>query len=240
MRSCPLCNARFANFMPLPPSFFEVFHRLRVFYSLEDFETLNVGQYSCPGCQSSDRDRLYALFVQQHLAPLGQQPLRILDIAPAPVLSAFLKQIPGSLYRSADLFSPLADDQVDLQDMSLYPDASFDFIVCSHVLEHVPDDRRAIAELYRVLAKGGVAILMVPILTTATQTDEDPLEASVDERWARFGQDDHIRMYCREDFLERLRGGGFEVRAMNGADFSEGSFRRHGITERSVLYVGQK
>ncbi|WP_416426113.1 class I SAM-dependent methyltransferase [Pseudomonas sp. App30] len=240
MRSCPLCRARFANFMPLPASFFEVFQRLRVFYSLEDFETLNVGQYSCPHCQSSDRDRLYALFVEQHLQRTGQGPLRILDIAPAPVLSAFLKQIPDSVYRSADLFSPLADDKVDLQDMSLYPDATFDFIVCSHVLEHVPDDRRAMAELHRVLAPGGVAILMVPILTTATETDEDPDEASVDERWARFGQDDHVRMYCRADFLARLGDAGFHMQALTHADFSAASFTRHGITERSVLYVGRK
>jgi SAM-dependent methyltransferase len=240
MRSCPLCRARFANFLPLPPSFFDVFHRLRVFYSLEDFETLNVGQYSCPNCQSSDRDRLYALFTEQHLKRAGQGPLRILDIAPAPVLSGFLKQLPNSVYRSADLFSALADDKVDLQDMSLYPDAAFDFIVCSHVLEHVPDDRQAMAELYRVLAPGGVAILMVPILTTATETDEDPAEVSVDERWARFGQDDHVRMYCRDDFLARLGVAGFAMHSLASADFAPGSFTRHGITERSVLYVGRK
>jgi len=67
MRTCSVCSSRFPNFLPLPAKYFEVFHRLKVFYSLEDFETLNVGQYSCPVCQCSDRDRLYELYIARIL-----------------------------------------------------------------------------------------------------------------------------------------------------------------------------
>ncbi|WNW11171.1 methyltransferase domain-containing protein [Pseudomonas sp. DTU_2021_1001937_2_SI_NGA_ILE_001] len=240
MRTCPVCSCRFPNFYPLSRGHLEITNRLGVFYSIEDFETLNLGQYSCPECNASDRDRLYALYAMHHMNHPPGQPLRILDIAPAPVLSAFLRSLPNARYRSADLFSPLADDKVDIMDMNIYADESFDFIVCSHVLEHVRDDARAIAELYRVLAKGGSAILMVPILLTIDTTDEDPDERSEDERWARFGQDDHVRMYAKHDFVARLRHGGFHVEALDTLAFGAGTFREHGITEQSVLYVGRK
>lgn len=240
MRTCPVCSSRFPNFLPLPTKYFEVFHRLRVFYSLEDFETLNVGQYSCPVCQCSDRDRLYALYIAGFLPRPEGRPLRVLDIAPTPILSKLLRGLPYVQYRSADLYSELADDKVDITDMHIYRDGAFDFIVCSHVLEHIPDDAKAISELYRVLASGGRAILMVPILMTIGETDEDPNEKSVDERWARFGQDDHVRMYAKEDFLERLQSGGFAIETFGSASFGRGVFRKHGITDTSVLYIGGK
>lgn len=240
MRTCPVCSNRFPNFYPLARHYLEVAHRLNVSYSADDFETINVAQYSCPECAASDRDRLYALYAMHRLQRPENQVLRILDIAPAPVLSAFLRSLPNARYRSADLFSPLADDVVDIMDMHIYPDESFDFIVCSHVLEHVRDDAPAIAELYRVLAKGGSAILMVPILLTATETDEDPDEQSEDERWARFGQDDHVRMYAKHDFIARLKRGGFQVSSLDTQAFGDGVFKQHGITEQSVLYIGHK
>jgi SAM-dependent methyltransferase len=240
MRSCPVCSSEFANFLPLASHYFEMLNGLNVSYSLEDFETLNTGQYSCPRCAASDRDRLYALFVKTFLMRPQGRPLRILDIAPAPVLSQFLRGIPDIQYRSADLFSPLADDIVDIMDMNIYADNTFDFVVCSHVLEHVPDDRKAIAELYRVLDKNGVAILMVPILLTAMDTEEDPYETDVNVRWTRFGQDDHVRMYAKHDYMSRIREGRFELLELNSRSFGEGIFKQHGITEQSVLYIGAK
>ncbi|WP_122665699.1 class I SAM-dependent methyltransferase [Pseudomonas viridiflava] len=240
MRTCPVCSNRFPNFYPFSPQQLKILHRLNVFYSADDFETLNLGQYSCPECTASDRDRLYALFASYLLKHPDGKPLRILDIAPAPVLSQFLRNLPNAVYRSADLFSPLADDIVDIMDMNIYADESFDFIVCSHVLEHVSDDSLAIAELHRVLARGGAAILMVPLLLTITETDEDPTEQSVDERWARFGQDDHVRLYAKQDFITRLKKGGFQVDELGTESFGSGTFKKHGITEQSVLYIGRK
>lgn len=240
MRTCPVCANRFPNFYPLSRHYLEVAHRLNVHYSVDDFETLNVGQYSCPECAASDRDRLYALFAMHMLKNPEGIPLRILDIAPAPVLSAFLRSLPNAHYRSADMFSPMTGDKVDIMDMNIYADESFDFIVCSDVLAQVRDDARAIAELYRVLAKGGAAILMVPILLIATETDEDPDEQSEDEHWARFGQNDHVRMYAKHDFTDRLQNAGFRVDAMGSQAFGNGTFKEHGITEQSVLYIGRK
>lgn len=240
MRQCPVCTQRIGNFLPLPENYFSLFNSLPVPYSLGDFETLNLGQYTCPNCQAADRDRLYALYVRCLLKRDDARPWKVLDIAPAPALSAFLRSQANAQYRSADLMSPTADDKVDITDMALYADRSFDFIVCSHVLEHVPDDAAAIRELYRVLAPGGSAILMVPILTTATATDEDPGVTEVEQRWIRFGQDDHVRMYCKTDFLKRLKAGGFHVKRFAQAEFGAELFKQCGVDAQSVLYVGFK
>jgi SAM-dependent methyltransferase len=89
-----------------------------------------------------------------------------------------------------------------------YPDDCFDVIYCSHVLEHVPDDRAAIRELYRVLKPGGWAILQVPI--SADATFEDPTVTDPDARERLFGQDDHVRRYG-PDYADRLAAAGFLV-----------------------------
>ena len=238
MRTCPLCTQHFANFLPIPEPYVRQQQSFGVTYSLDDFETLNLGQYLCPVCGAMDRDRLYALYVRDHLARRPGEVLRVLDIAPGKALSQWLRGLPDVVYRSGDLDPTLADEQVDVTDMSAFEDGAFDLIVCSHVLEHVNDDRRAMRELRRVLAPGGHAILMVPILTTATTTDEDPSETRPLQRWRRFGQDDHVRMYAKRDWLSRLRETGWHMVELDRATFGDDVFRTHGIAERSVLYVG--
>lgn len=89
-----------------------------------------------------------------------------------------------------------------------YPDHSFDVILCSHVLEHVQDDKRAMREFFRVLKNSGWAILLVPI--TADKTFESSTILDSQERMEAFGQEDHVRMYG-PDFVDRLRETGFRV-----------------------------
>jgi predicted SAM-dependent methyltransferase len=88
-------------------------------------------------------------------------------------------------------------------------------VYCSHVLEHVPDDRKALREFHRVLKRDGWAIILVPI--TVSRTIEDPHETDPKERLRRFGQDDHVRRYG-PDFLDRLRAAGFKVKVVRVAD----------------------
>jgi len=231
---------QFSSFLPIPEQYIRQLNQLNVPYSIDDFETLNCGQYLCPYCGATDRDRLYALYVKQKLDRVQEGVLRVLDIAPSKPLSWFLRSQPMVHYRCGDLASPLADEQVDICHMPQFPDASFDLIICSHVLEHVIDDRMAMRELLRVLSSSGKAILMVPILTTATQIDEDCSETRVDERWRRFGQDDHVRMYNQSAWLERLSAAGWYIQAYRQSDFTDRSFRLYGIEAGSVLYVGSR
>ncbi|MBK6634354.1 MAG: class I SAM-dependent methyltransferase [Chitinophagaceae bacterium] len=80
------------------------------------------------------------------------------------------------------------DDKLDLQDLHLYKDHSFDVFVCSHILEHVDDDIKAMKELYRILKPGGWGIAMVPIIESVTETHEDPSIKEENLRLKYFGQ----------------------------------------------------
>lgn len=206
-------------------------------YSLDDFETLNHRRYICPVCISIDRDRLYKLYIDRFLPPEGVR--RVLDFAPSPVLSAYLRSRADLQYRTADLMMAGVDDVVDITDMPMYADGSFDFFICSHVLEHVPDDRRALSELYRILAPGGCGIVMTPVAPEGS-FDEDPTATDEGERWRRFAQGDHVRLYDRSTLCSRIRQSRFEVSALDSHTFGDKTFTRHSIALSSVLYVVHK
>lgn len=121
-----------------------------------------------------------------------------------------LRTSPNLTYISTDLDSPEAMIHMDITDIP-FNDHTFDVILCSHVLEHVPNDRKAMSELYRILKPGGWAILLVPIDFDRDTTFEDPSVVDPKEREHLFGQHDHVRRYGR-DYLTRLEQAGFIVR----------------------------
>jgi hypothetical protein len=232
---CPLCDRDVDRFRPLPSFYLEEWERNEFPYGPGDFETLNVPAYSCPHCDGADRERFYALFVDSELrARPPADPLRMLDIAPVPWLTSYLRRSGWFDYRSADLEDPSADDRVDVMDMP-YDDASFDAFVCSHVLEHVADDRAALGELARVLRPGGWGIVMVPICLRVDATTEDTT-VTASEGWRRFGQHDHVRLYDRAGFLDRIESAGLAVESIPAKAFGRDS-RRAGIAPGSRLYV---
>ena len=190
---CPVCGNNVKAFLPLPDFHYKRKEKFGSPYSIDDFETLNYLGYSCPLCKASDRERLYAIYLNERFRNNTQTIIRFLDIAPSKSLTRFIRRLPRINYRSADINEMKAMDKVDITQMNLYDDNSFDVILCSHVLEHVPDDRKAVAELYRVLKNGGWGILMVPINSALEKTDEDPTLIDASERIRRFGQEGHVR-----------------------------------------------
>jgi SAM-dependent methyltransferase len=132
------------------------------------------------------------------------------------------------------------DDKIDIMDMHIYKDNSVDIFLCSHVLEHVSDDRKAISELYRILKSGGWGIIMVPILLHLKDIYEDPSVTSEAERWKHFGQGDHLRTYSKEGFKGRLAEGGFRITELGIEYFGADTFEKCGIYPRSVLYIVEK
>jgi FkbM family methyltransferase len=146
---------------------------------------------------------------------------------------------PNIDYLSADIGSPLAKVQMDITDIK-YPDDHFDVIICNHVLEHIPDDWKAMAELYRVLKPRGWAILQVPISLSLNQTYEDPLVTSPEERERAFGQNDHVRIYAK-DYRDRLERVGFSVEIFSFVkDFGESSIHKYGLSKDENIYVCSK
>lgn len=159
----------------------------------------------CPECRSLERHRQLWLWLDRSGAL--DDVSRVAHFAPEPTLAARLRAIPDVIYRSADLEPGKADEEVDITSIP-WPDECVDFILCSHVLEHVPDDRAAMRELRRILTREGLAIIEVPVL--ADHTDEDPSLVDPKERLRRFGQEDHVRIYG-PDVYDRLADAGFDV-----------------------------
>jgi len=235
---CPVCGVELAAFKRGAASYERMAQEHGYIYPLSAIETFNVAAYSCPSCDGSDRERLYALYLDRVFAERDpKHRYRLLEFAPSFGLSRKLKRAVFVDYRSADLYRNNVDDRVDIADMRGYADALFDIVLCSHVLEHVPDDRRAMRELHRILRPDGLAIVMVPLVHGVEETNEDPAIDTPALRWKYFGSDDHVRQYGKRDFADRLTAAGFAVERLGTDFFGEEAFRRAGIATDSVLYV---
>lgn len=169
----------------------------------------------CPRCGSLERHRLLWLFLERE-TDLFTRRQSLLHIAPEQVYSAKFAGHATIDYVSGDLGPGKAMEVMDVTAIDR-PDGSFDAVMCNHVLEHVPDDRRAMSELFRVLKPGGVAYMQHPIDYALERTYEDASVTSPEDRMREFGQEDHVRWYG-SDFVERLRSVGFDVTMRRYAD----------------------
>jgi len=221
--------------------YLETLDKYGFIHSIFALETLNLFACNCPSCGTSDRDRLYILYLKQQFSRIDvSRRYTFIDFAPTPALSKMIRSYHFLNYRSADLLGDNADDKVDIMDMPIYRDNSVDMFLCSHVLEHVEDDKKAMAELYRILRPGGWGITMVPIVLTLSNVYEDTSINSEAERWKHFGEGSHFRIYSKQGFVGRLEQAGFKVKQFGINYFGADVFEKHGIHPRSVLYVVEK
>lgn len=203
---CNICNQEFSRFAPRYPK-------------QEDQPALDrhhvIGGYGenvyCPECMSTSRERLIVAMLDS----MDVSGKKVLHIAPEEKIFDFIE--PLCSVTAADLspdFYSHIDPNIHFANVTNlpFPDGAFDLVIANHVMEHVPDDRKAIAEIYRVLGPGGSAILQVPFSPTLTATIEMPSIANPATQSALFGQKDHVRIYSLQDYLSRLCEGGFLVR----------------------------
>jgi hypothetical protein len=184
----------------------------------------------CVWCGAKERHRFVWLFWKSDRTDLfAKIPGRkFLHVAPEIFFEQRLRPMIGSGYITADLSASYADIRMDIQDIQ-FADDTFDMIYCSHVLEHVENDRKAMSEFCRVLKPGGWAVMMVPDFLETTV--EDPTISDPEERLRLFRQSDHVRYYGA-DFSERLREAGFEVTVIRPADIlSPEEIEKMAITE---------
>lgn len=155
----------------------------------------------CPICGSLERHRFLWSFLPKELG-------KILHFAPERCLYNKFKDLD---YISVDLYPESLRVPAIKADITalFFENDTFDTVICSHVLEHIESDRLAIAELYRVLRKGGTLYVQVPLKGTTTY--ENPLIKSEEERVIHFGQKDHVRWYGT-DIEERFTDVGFIVK----------------------------
>lgn len=197
----------------------------------------------CPGCGSNDRERLLYLYFDQQTEITAAS--KILHIAPEPSLSRFLlakaKQnyIAGVKYFEGFYYNK---NTMILDLLALpFEDNQFDIVICNHVLEHIPDDSKAMKEMYRVLKMNGKAILQVPWSPLLEKTFEDENITSENDRERYFGQFDHVRIYGK-DYPKRLKKAGFSVDEIDALQLklNKTAIQHFALNEKEIIFVAKK
>ena len=161
-----------------------------------------------PNTLSLERHRLLWLYLQNE-TDFFTAPKKVLHFAPEQAFYKRFRNQKNIDYTTTDLLSPLADVKADICNLP-FADNSYDVILCNHVLEHIPNDTKAMQELYRVLKPNGMAILQIPQDLNREKTFEDNSITDKKQRAEIFGQYDHVRIYGR-DYFDKLRSIGFTV-----------------------------
>lgn len=214
-RYCPVCRShlqRFVSYGPTRP------------------------ECECPVCGSLERHRLIWLFLNDETDLFDGRRKRLLHLAPEWSFTEIFCRLSYIDYVTADLASPLSMVRGDITALP-FPSGCFDVIYCSHVLEHIPDDRKAMKELFRVLKPTGWFLPDVPLQTNGA-TIEDP-DAGPEERTERFGQSDHVRFYGA-DFKDRLQEVGFNVSVHRPALRMDASRRQFYGIDNTDLHMCRK
>ena len=161
-----------------------------------------------PSTLSLERHRLLWLYLKSE-TDFFKTHKKVLHFAPEQAFYSRFRQMKNLNYTTTDLNSPLADVKADICNLP-FEDNTYDVIFCNHVLEHIPDDIKAMQELYRVLKKGGMGIFQIPQDLNRDVTFEDNSITDRKERAKIFGQYDHVRIYGK-DYFDKLRSVGFKV-----------------------------
>lgn len=186
-----------------------------------------------PGTLSLERHRLIWVYLQRE-TDFFQTPAKVLHMAPEKAFLSRLKKMSHLDYITCDLESPLAEIKADICDLP-FADASFDWVLCNHVLEHIPNDTKAMKELFRVLKPGGTALLQVPLDPKREVTFEDNSITDKAKRTKIFGQYDHVRVYGM-DYFEKLRKTGFEVVELQyGKSLTADERKRFAVVENEYI-----
>ena len=214
---CPICKSKFRVYLPAG-------------------ETLRPNAL-CPKCYSLERHRALWLLMQQ--LNWHKENMRVLHFAPEPIFYQLFSSFKDIDYWSVDLNPNMfgVRKAVDITNIT-FDDNSFDLIICNHVLEHIPDDRKAMRELYRVLKRDGLAFLNVPLFNTPT-TFEKPEINTPELRLKYYGQADHVRAYG-QDYPQRLGAAGFNVQLFTMEGTDEKTLRRYGLDRNEKIFLCRK
>lgn len=193
-----------------------------------------------PSTLSLERHRLLWLYLKDHTDFFtNTKQKKVLHFAPEQCFYKRFRKQENINYTTTDLLSPLADVKADICNLP-FNDNSYDIIFCNHVLEHIPDDTKAMQELYRVLKPNGLGIFQIPQDLSRATTFEDDSITNKKERAKIFGQYDHVRIYGL-DYFEKLRSIGFNVQEINLSNsLTEQEIEKYCLAKDEVLPVVTK
>lgn len=188
-----------------------------------------------PGTLSLERHRLLWLYLKNE-TDFFTAPKKVLHFAPEQAFYKRFRNQKNLNYTTTDLYSPLADVKADICNLP-FEDNAYDVILCNHVLEHIPDDVKAMQELYRVLKPGGMGIFQIPQDLSRATTFQDNSITDAKERARIFGQYDHVRVYG-VDYFDRLRSIGFRVEEVDYTkQISPELVERYGLAKGEIIPV---
>jgi len=233
-RTCNVCGHSFNSFIPWRSSVSDVVGKYKIIGS-------DLQNYGCFFCGANDRLRHLYLYFDNLGFWAEFDNKNILHIAPEKQLYDVLIS-KAKTYVAGDLFPDSNNKFIQKTDVTnlYFENESFDLIICNHVLEHVPDDIIAMEELYRVLKKGGKAILQTPYSEEIFESYEDKSIKDEKGRLENFGQEDHVRIYGL-DFFEKLKSVGFNLNIVHHFDlFNDEDSYKYGINPREDLIMVSK
>jgi len=230
---CNFCGAAYQKFVPEYPSL-DIQHAINSNNVIAGYGE-NV---FCPNCLSKNRERLLKDVIDHFLEIRNK---KVLHFSPEKHLYRYLKtqanivtiDISPGFYKTIDP-AILYGDATSLQ----FEDQSFDIVLANHILEHIPEDLKAMKEILRVLRNDGVAILQAPWSESLPATIEDPYIADPEKQARLYGQKDHVRIYSLNDYVARLRAAGFKTKVIPCESLEQ--FKIHAIQEREVVVLGYK
>ncbi|MGB7500588.1 MAG: class I SAM-dependent methyltransferase [Moheibacter sp.] len=195
----------------------------------------------CPNCGSLERTRML-LFYLKNETNVFDSCVKVLHFAPEEGLKKIFKQLKNpNDYKNGDINPNFADLLIDITNIQ-FEDNCFDFVICSHVLGHVPNEARAMTEMYRVLKPGGIAIILTLLNQKDQPTFENPDIDTPEERLMNYGESDLLRLHGN-DFKERIEAAGFEVEAFDYTDRLDKAqverFRLYN-PQRGIIFLAKK
>lgn len=191
-----------------------------------------------PSTLSLERHRLLWLYLKNETDFFTAQK-SVLHFAPEQCFLQRFRDLKNLDYTTTDLESPIADVKADICALP-FKDNSYDVILCNHVLEHIPDDKTAMKELYRVMKPGGYGIFQIPQDLERETTFEDDSITDKKERARVFGQYDHVRVYGR-DYFNMLRRVGFTVEEVDyTAKLSDNDITTYCLAKGEIIPVVYK
>ncbi len=193
-----------------------------------------------PSTLSLERHRLLWLYLKNETNFFtSSNKLNVLHFAPEQCFLKRFKALKNLNYTTTDLHSPIADVKADICNLP-FNNNQFDVVLCNHVLEHIPNDTKAMQELYRVMKPGGWGIFQIPQDLNREFTFEDNTITDKKERAKLFGQYDHVRVYGR-DYFDKLRHVGFKVNETDyTAIFSERELTTYCLAKGEIIPVVSK
>ena len=191
-----------------------------------------------PSTLSLERHRLLWLYLKNKTT-FFTAPSKVLHFAPEQAFYKRFKKLKHINYTTTDLNSPLADVKADICNLP-FDDNSFDVILCNHVLEHIPEDLKAMQELHRVLKPNGWGVFQIPQDIKREKTFEDNSITDKKERAKIFGQYDHVRIYGL-DYFDKLRSVGFKVEAVDYTkELSKKDLDKYRLAKGELIPLVQK